>query len=87
MGEKVFENADNFDPSNAIVVMSDLTESRVKSTPAGALPRVVGWLKARGNDTAAAIRKAPLIESGLFSVAFLVPFALTVFNWTGRPGP
>lgn len=80
---KVFENADNFDPSNAIVVMSDLTESRVKPAPAGALPRVVEWLKARGNDTGAAIRQAPLIESGLFSVAFLVPFALTVFGVDG----
>lgn len=80
---KVFENADNFDLSNGVVVMSDLTESRVKPAPAGALPRVVGWLKARGNDTAAAIRKAPLIESGLFSVAFLVPFAMAILGVDG----
>ena len=44
---KVFENADNFNPSNAIVVMSDLADSRVKPAPAGALPRVVEWLQKR----------------------------------------
>jgi serine/threonine protein phosphatase PrpC len=80
---KVFENADNFDLSNGVVVMSDLTESRVKSTPAGALPRVVEWLKARGNDTAAAVRKAPLVESGLFSVAFLIPFVMAIMGADG----
>lgn len=80
---KVFENADHYDFSNAVAVMSDLTEARVKSPPAGAWPRGVDWLKARGHDTASAIRKAPWIESGLFSVAFLIPFALAMAGVDG----
>lgn len=80
---KVFENADTYDLNNGVVVMSDLTESRPKPIPAGALPRVVDWLKSRGHDTAAAVRKAPWIESGLFSLAFLVPFALAMAGVDG----
>lgn len=80
---KVFENADTYDLNNGVVVMSDLTESRPKPIPAGALPRVVEWLKSRGHDTAAAVRNAPWIESGLFSLAFLVPFALAMAGVDG----
>lgn len=53
------------------------------SAPAGAVPGVVDWLKSRGHDTAAAVRKAPWIESGLFSLAFLIPFALSAMGADG----
>ncbi len=55
-------------------------DRRVVGKPAGSMPGVVNWLKARGNDTAAAVRKAPLVESGLFSVAFLIPFVMAILG-------
>lgn len=74
------DSAGNY--GNAFAVL-EMKKGRTKAAPAGAIPAVVNWLKNRGHDTAAAIRKAPLIESGLFSVAFLVPFAMAILGVDG----
>ncbi|MBL0059374.1 MAG: hypothetical protein IPP35_09750 [Elusimicrobia bacterium] len=50
-----------------------------------AMPGVVKWLERRGAITAQAIRKAPLLESGLFSLAFLAPMAMILMGAT-MPG-
>ncbi|MBK7687805.1 MAG: hypothetical protein IPJ35_02120 [Elusimicrobia bacterium] len=61
----------------------DYFKARPQGPPAGAIPGVVDWLRAQGLNTAEAIRKAPLFESGLFSIAFLAVLAFAMAGLDG----